>query len=253
MKNKTQTLKLVLVILTTGILSSCTNDSRYISPTPEVKIMSKNAKLNYKPSINFIGKDLKLAELIKKNESKNFLLNDKRFATFNLYIETSLIPDNLIKPSVNLVGIIKKRKIKYNYKVSYKLVNYFGTTIANEEVIGLGDEPVETISGQALHATDSATKDASQQIIDSLNKQLQNTDIGFKIVAVDTKNVYIAVNNDIKLKSGDIFIVDQSGAGTPLSLEEVIPSKFGDDISLAKLKVLTGVFPTTEMTVTLQK
>jgi len=251
MKNKTQILKLFLVILTTGMLYSCVDNSRYASPTPE--IMSKSAEINYKPSINFIGKDLKLAELLKENESKNFLINDKRFSTYNLYIETSLIPDNLSKPSVNLVGILKKRKIKYNYKVSYKLENYFGTTVANGDVFGIGDEPVETISRQALNATDSATKDAAQQIIDSLNKQLTNIDIRFKIVAVDNKNVYIAVNENVKLKNGDIFIVDQSGAGTPLGLKEIIPSKFSNGISLAKLKVLTGVFPTTEMTVTLQK
>lgn len=251
--NRKKLINLYLIFMAGG-LTSCYNGNQYLTPTPKLGMtVSKNTKINYKPNIKIIGKDNTLTEFINNSDDKSFSLNDEKLSTLKLYLDTKLIPDHVEKPSVNLVGIIKKKKIKYNYQVSYKLVDSLKNTISQGSVIGISDELTETISGKAIIPTKSAAKDAATQLIKSLNKEISDILIDFKIVSTDDKNVFIAANKGIRFSANDIFIVNELSVPSTLSFDEIVKSPISPDTIIAKLKVTTGMFPYQGMTVTLQK
>lgn len=252
---KKQLFNISIIILAGSSLTSCySGGNRYITPTPQLGLKNtKNTQINYKPTIKFISKDESLVNHINKSSTKRFYIKNDKLATLKLYIDTKLISDKLEKPSVNLIGIMKKKKIKYNYEVSYKLVDALNNTITQGNVIGISDEATETITGKASIPSKSAAEDASRQLVQALNSKLSDVLIDFKIISVDDKNVFIAANKEIKLSKEDIFIVNELSVPTTLTLDSIINQPLDSNIIIAKLKVITGTFPNQGMSITLQK
>tara|TARA_Y100001960_G_scaffold227517_1_gene238366 strand:- start:50 stop:787 length:738 start_codon:yes stop_codon:yes gene_type:complete len=242
--------KIVYLLTAVLVLAGCSNSNKYIEIDESfVQKQSKNIQINYIPNINVITKDASLLNYLKEDKTKRFKITDKNFAVLNLFIDTSLEVDPLEKGQPKLVGILKKQKHKYNYKVKYKLVDSIGNTVVQGDTLGLSDEMVETIASVPTKPSQTSVKDAAAQIIEKINPEIKEVLIDFKIVSVSAQSVFIAINDGITLNKEEIFLVNDLPS-TALTLEGVVQS---NDITLAELKVLTGQFPKVGMTVNLQK
>jgi hypothetical protein len=240
-----------LALVATFTLTSCADNSRYISIDENyAKQHSKNERINYKPNVNIVNKDLRLKSIIEKSEDKLFNVTDSTFATLNLFAESSVIDDPLAKPQVKLVGILKQKENKYSYQVNYKLVDGIDNTISQGKVIGVNPTSTKSLTNAPAKASKSSLEDAAEQIIESINAELNNILIDFKIVSVSKQSVFIAINKGIRLSSEEVFLVNEL-PNTALSLKGIISAQGGYD--LAELKVITGQFPKMGMTVNLQK
>lgn len=242
--------KILPIIAVTTLLISCADQSRYVNIDEDyVRRHSKSQQINYKPSISIETKDLRLKKIIEETTDKDFKVTDEKLATLKLYIDSTIIADKLAKQQANLVGILKKKESKYNYKVTYKLVDSIENVILHGDVTGLSDSTTKTIANSPTVANKSSLDDAAQQIITKINSQLHNVLIDFKVVSVSSDSVFIAVNKGIKLSTDDVFLANQL-SGTALGLDKIIPYETYD---LAELKVITGQFPKVGMTINLQK
>jgi hypothetical protein len=251
MKTNNLYIKLLSLVLAGSFLASCSsNDNRYIEiDNSYLQKANKNSQINYIPNVEVITKDDKLLNLIKSSDDKQFNVTDANFAVLKLYIDTELVADQLEKPKVKLVGILKKDERNYNYKISYKLVDGVGKTITQGSAIGITDEPTESVAFAPAKANKSAIEDAAKEVITKLNKQVADLLIDFKIVSVSADSVYISVNDDIKLLNNEIFLVNEL-PNTALNFSQLITN---GKTTLGELKVITGEFPKPGMTVNLQK
>lgn len=239
--------KTLTMFIAGSFLASCSvnNNSKYINiDNSYAQQESKNIRINYIPNIQLITNDDKLSNLIKESSNKKFNLSDENFAVLKLFIETTLVSDVLEKPTVKLVGILKKENRNFNYKTSYKLVDGIGNTITQGHVIGINNQ-----SEGDIKLSKSSIEDASDQLIEKINNEVINTLIDFKIVSVSPQSVYISINEGIKLINNEVFLVNEL-PGTALNFSQIITN---GKSSLAELKVITGEFPKVGMTVNLQK